>query len=74
MLFINQKIISFFKSNLKDPDHDFVLRYGTIKDVYPTVDFGTKTDINKAFTVQRNFAAQGPLVSLLETIDKKNLF
>lgn len=47
-----------------DPDRLLVLNCGSIKDVYPTVDFGTKTDPSKAFALQRKFAPKGPLVSL----------
>uniref|UniRef100_A0AAQ4NZR6 Galactosidase, beta 1-like n=1 Tax=Gasterosteus aculeatus aculeatus TaxID=481459 RepID=A0AAQ4NZR6_GASAC len=46
-----------------DGNTDKEMKCGTLEGLYATVDFGTDTDITKAFRRQRRFEPRGPLVN-----------
>ncbi|KAI9530384.1 Beta-galactosidase [Dissostichus eleginoides] len=46
-----------------DGNTDKEMKCGTLEGLYATVDFGTDTNITKAFDRQRRFEPQGPLVN-----------
>ena len=46
-----------------DGDSENLLKCGTIPSLYATVDFGSTTDPQKAFTIMRKFSPKGPLVN-----------
>lgn len=46
-----------------DGDGEGYLKCGTVKGVYPTIDFGPGTNVNQSFAIQREYAPYGPLVN-----------
>jgi len=46
-----------------DGNWDQVVQCGQIQNVYATVDFGSGTNVNQSFEVQRRFEPKGPLVN-----------
>ena len=46
-----------------DGDSINLLKCGTIPSLYATIDFGSSTDPQKAFTIMRKFSPKGPLVN-----------
>ena len=46
-----------------DGDSESLLKCGSIPSLYATIDFGSKTDPEKAFSVMRKYSPRGPLVN-----------